>query len=470
MKFEFKNLGAIDQAEVELAPLTLICGRNNTGKTYVTYAIYALLATWRGLIDWKIDVVDMDKLLSHGAVSIDMQAKFVNQWDEARQMVGKRWKAYLPHALAAPLSRFHNTELTFHLDIGDEWRRNVFKKEFRSEKGRILYSVEKAENSTIVELVAIKDEDGDGLPIYALEDFIAQALLESVLQIYLPTVFMVSTERTGAVAFKEELNLTKNKLVNFLTKMDANKDSGQTIHPGHLFDAVYKQGYPLPVEKNVEFVNRLASLEGRTGPLLAQHPELSSRFEAIAGGRYETNKDGITHFVPKGSNTKLQLSEASSAARSLVVFWYWLKAQASAGQMLLMDEPELNLHPENQRALARLLAKLVQLGVQVLITTHSDTMLREFNTLIMLARDLPHMAAVRERFGYAADDGLAPERVRLYVANGKPKTATGRAKKNAVSTLECIKPDARLGLTAEIFDQTITEMNDIQDALRYGGV
>lgn len=470
MKFEFKHLGAIDQAAVDLAPLTLICGRNNTGKTYVTYAIYALLANWRELIDWKIDNFDMENLLTHGAVSIDMQAKFVNQWDKTRQRVGQRWKAYLPHALAAPAQRFQDTDLVFRLDIGNEWQQQGFKKDFRSEKGKILFSVEKAENSATVELVAIQDEDGAGLPLFALEDFVAQALLESVLLPYMPTVFMVSTERTGAVAFKEELNLTKNKLVNLLTKMDSSKNAGRTLHPSHLFDAVYKQGYPLPVEKNVEFVNRLAALEGYTGPLMEQYPELGSRFEAIAGGRYETNKDGITHFVPKGSHTKLQLSEASSAARSLVVFWYWLKAQASAGHMLLMDEPELNLHPENQRALARLLAKLVQLGVRVLITTHSDTLLREFNTLIMMARNLPHMAAVRNQFGYAIDEGLPPELVRLYVANGKAKTATGRVKKGAVSTLECIQPDTRLGLAAEIFDHTIIEMNDIQDALRYGGV
>lgn len=467
MKFQFKNLGAIDQAEVELAPLTLICGRNNTGKTYVTYAIYALLATWRRLIDWQIDAADMERLLNDGAVSIDMEAKFVAHWGKTSEIIGQRWKDYLHNALAAPAERFRRTELAFHLVIDDEWKQKAFKKDIRSEQGKIIYSAEKLPNSSVIEFLALTDDENRELPSFALKDFVSQALLEAVLKSYLPTVFMVSTERTGAVAFKEELNLTKNKLVNFLAKMDSGKDS---IHPGHLFEAVYKQGYPLPVESNVEFVNRLASLEGRTGALLEQHPVLSSSFEMIAGGRYETNKEGVTQFIPRGTSTKLQLSEASSAVRSLVVFWYWLKAQASPGQMLLIDEPELNLHPENQRAFARLLVKLVRLGVRVLITTHSDTMIREFNTLIMMARNLPHVAAVREQFGYAQDEYLPPQDVRLYVANGKPKTASGRAKKNSISTLDCIVPDPRLGLAADIFDQTIIEMGQIQDALRYGAV
>ena len=34
MKIAIKNLGAIKQAEFTLGELTIICGGNNTGKTY----------------------------------------------------------------------------------------------------------------------------------------------------------------------------------------------------------------------------------------------------------------------------------------------------------------------------------------------------------------------------------------------------------------------------------------------------
>lgn len=468
MKFKFEKLGAIDEAIVELAPLTVICGKNNTGKTYITYAIYAFLSSWRQLIGWQVSDESMRKLQSSGTVSVDMKEQFSSNWEDIRFKVGENWKDYLPQALASPHKRFEETKLTFDFDLDDLWIKAPFKKEYRSDEGKILFSAEKPENSSFVAFVALRDESSKDFPRYALEDFVSQALLEAVLLPYLPTAFMVSTERTGAVAFKEELNLTKNKIVTLLTKMEAGKE--MHLHPGKLFEAVYKRGYPLPVESNVQFVNRLGSIEGRTSSLIEAHPDLLTDFENIAGGRYDTDKEGVTCFVPKGVSVKLQLSEASSAARSLVVFWYWLKAQASVGDILLIDEPELNLHPENQRNLARLLAKLINLGIRVLITTHSDTIIREFNTLIMMARNLPHMAAVRERFGYSPDEGLAPDRVRLYVANGKPRTATGRAKKGGISTLKCIQPDARLGLAAEIFDQTIIEMNDIQDALRYGGI
>ncbi|MEX8133713.1 AAA family ATPase [Acinetobacter nosocomialis] len=46
MKFEFKNLGPIHQGEIELADLTVLCGKNNTGKTYVTNALYSFFQNW----------------------------------------------------------------------------------------------------------------------------------------------------------------------------------------------------------------------------------------------------------------------------------------------------------------------------------------------------------------------------------------------------------------------------------------
>jgi len=37
-----ENLGVIKYAEIEMGNLTILCGMNNSGKTYVTYVIYGL--------------------------------------------------------------------------------------------------------------------------------------------------------------------------------------------------------------------------------------------------------------------------------------------------------------------------------------------------------------------------------------------------------------------------------------------
>ncbi|MCB1194076.1 MAG: AAA family ATPase [Leptospiraceae bacterium] len=48
MKFKIRNLGIIGKAEIDLSKdLILLCGQNNTGKTFITYAIYGLLKSFK---------------------------------------------------------------------------------------------------------------------------------------------------------------------------------------------------------------------------------------------------------------------------------------------------------------------------------------------------------------------------------------------------------------------------------------
>ena len=55
LTFTFKNIGPIKDAALELGDLTIIAGRNNTGKTYLAYTLYGFLKTWDtwpGVITW----------------------------------------------------------------------------------------------------------------------------------------------------------------------------------------------------------------------------------------------------------------------------------------------------------------------------------------------------------------------------------------------------------------------------------
>ena len=62
MKFRFKNLGPIEDAELELSDLTIIAGRNNTGKTYMVYTLYGFL---RSLREYVSRVLSPDYLQRH---------------------------------------------------------------------------------------------------------------------------------------------------------------------------------------------------------------------------------------------------------------------------------------------------------------------------------------------------------------------------------------------------------------------
>ena len=59
-----------------------------------------------------------------------------------------------------------------------------------------------------------------------------------------------------------------------------------------------------------------------------------------------------------------------------------LRGGLEPGDTLIIDEIEAHLHPAAQTQMATLLARLVRAGVRVLITTHSDWLLKELGNLM----------------------------------------------------------------------------------------
>lgn len=465
MKLIFENLGAIARGNLELADLTILCGQNNTGKTYVTYALYCLLKSWTSLTRITL-TSEMHDLNINGVVQIDIQEKIVNAWPEISKSVLENFLDAFPAMLASRADLFENTKLDWEMVFGSQWKTREIKSELRSAQGNLLLTIAKPAESTVAEITAASQQAKDLASGFGINDFLSDALVNIVLTDALPDVFMASSERTGATIFRRDLNLAKNSVVDLLAQL--HKDGASDINPGKVFATLYQRNYARPVDDNVRFANTLPGTDSEIGELAKAHPELLDHFGIIVGGQYVTNKDGVTYFQPTKTKLKLGLGETSSAVRSLLIIWYWLKYQAKSGGMLMIDEPELNLHPDNQRRFARFIARLVNFGVRVFITTHSDTIIREFNTLIMLSRDLPHFFKVREKHGYTIDEQLAYDKVALYVTGKAKFDIEGATNQRTLTTLIKSLPDPKLGLDVKSFDLTIMDMNQIQDDLRYG--
>ena len=93
----------------------------------------------------------------------------------------------------------------------------------------------------------------------------------------------------------------------------------------------------------------------------------------------------------------------------LVLF---LKYLVNPGDLLILEEPESHLHPAAQRQLARGIVRLVNSGVRVLITTHSDIMISQINNLLALRQASPELIA---EGGFETEDFLSGEQVGAYL-------------------------------------------------------
>lgn len=89
-------------------------------------------------------------------------------------------------------------------------------------------------------------------------------------------------------------------------------------------------------------------------------------------------------------------------------------------------------------------------GVKVLVSTHSDYLIKEMNNLIMLNSNFEKKTEVVKRLNYEESDYLDPGRIRAYIA-----------KENTLTRCEIDK----FGIDMPNFDETINSINSVANEL-----
>lgn len=461
MKIHLKELGPLRDADFELGDLTIICGNNNTGKTYATYGLFGFLTFWREAFRLDIPLSRMDELFETGTTLISIN-EYTQKADKIIRRGCEAYKEQLPIVFSSPIKRFEKS--SFQVAIDSKCDINPiepFELTLGAAKSQ-LFTIKKEVNDPNVSITLLVSAQSLKIPKDIVVRTIADALKDILFGHLFPKPFLASAERTGAAIFRKELNFRKRRMLDELHKSD-------DVDP---YDVLFniKNDYPLPVEANVEFARSLESIFKKTSFIAREHKALLNEFADIIGGNYEVTKNDELLYVQKKGKMKLSLDESSSAVRSLLDVGFYLRHQAERGDILMIDEPELNLHPSNQRKVARLLAKLVNIGIKVFITTHSDYIVKEINTLMLLKRDEPHLLKIRQDEKYAVDELLEPKQIRLYMAKEARRLIDGNTNKTKCQTLVPAQIDLdEGGIEVSTFDDTIDEMNRIQDEILWGG-
>ncbi|MDJ0796735.1 MAG: ATP-binding protein [Calothrix sp. MO_167.B12] len=460
MKIKVKNLGVLKQAEFTLGDITIICGKNNTGKTYATYALFGFLYTWQRIFSIKINDNYIKKLLTDGVIILDIK-EYVQQAQQIVQNACHKYTQQLSRIFATSVDRFKETEFQVIMNIQNINFSSSFE-QIMSTANAELFSITKNEESTDLFITLLVEKEQVKIPTNIIERIIADALKDIIFVQLFPRPFIASAERTGAAIFRQELNFPRNRLLEEIGQTDKN------INPMELLFKDYGD-YALPIKTNMDFTRQLETIVKKTSFITENHPDVLADFADIIGGEYTVTRNDELYYVPKkNKRLKLSMDESSSAVRSLLDIGFYLRHEAQIGDLLMVDEPELNLHPENQRRIARLFARLVNLGIKVFITTHSDYIIKELNTLIMLNHDKPYLKEIAEVEGYKSTELISHEKIKVYIAEEALIQLEGRTRKTKCQTLTMADISPELGVEARSFDTTIETMNRIQEAIVWG--
>ena len=464
MNILVKNLGAIKQAELKLGKFTIICGANNTGKTYVTYALFGFLDFWYKTFNIPVDAKYVEILLKQGFISINTN-DFTQNAQKILNDACLEYSSKLAGVYSAQKKLFENSKFEILLEENDiKLKSEVFELKIRPGSSNTdIFILRKEENSNELIITLLLEGTNTKIPQFIIKQTIGDALKRIIFGNLLPNPFIASAERTGSAIFRKELDFARSRLIKELSKTD------KEIDP---FKLLMKEtsGYALPVEANVEFIRQLESLSKSNSFIAENHKEILNDFSNIIGGEYQVNREDELYFIPKNtSRIKLKMGESSSAVRSMLDIGFYLRHVAQKGDLLMVDEPELNLHPENQRKVARLFVGLIHLGINIFITTHSDYIIKELNTMLMLNSSKPYILEIAKNEGYQKNELLGMDEICVYIADMANLKLDGNIRATKCQTLIKAEINQEQGIEAKSFDKTIDDMNRIQDAIFFGG-
>ena len=455
MKLKINDFGAIDQGTIDLSKrINLLCGPNGTGKTYFSYLIYGLLKNKlhvRGYEDVAI------RLFNDRQVVMEIELEDVQHYRDEMLKDTKADMDILFGISADTKDRiFKNCDISFDESIED-FKDRIFTSSIKAilEINNMNVELEKASNSMSITL-RIVDEN---IPSDMMQMF-SYVLYSSIL--YTLAIYPISrvqvfpVERNSIYTFSKELSIRKQEAIDSIQLL---ADREKKINRLDLFfNTMNSRRYPLPIRDGLLIAEDLAEIKKQKSVFFNFAEEMENE---LLHGKVQISNDGEIQFVPeKARRTALPIQMSASIVKTLSSLIVYLKHIANANDLIIIDEPEINLHPSNQVLLARILARLANRGFRLLVSTHSDYIIREFNNLIMLSnRNNETIQKIREENGYNSEEYINLSDINVHSFKYKGKTS----KKVSVSPVKIDK----FGFSIEVIDNVIERMNEVADKLYY---
>jgi len=435
-KIEICNLGAIEQAEIDLKPLTIFIGDNNTGKTWVAYTLSAILgpAGWGqytrayvlGNTSETYPPLDnaIQQIQDEGNATIDL-VKFAELYGETYfNGVAKLSREWMRDFLSTERVTFDNLKIQVTL----KEMRLKFLNQVKTLSLEKKLSVGQTRKKALLNALKESGEaklyfytEGDTLeklPFRAVKDFLVRNTFQTLHQAIYPDSYTFPTERTTFITFPFVRGEPKEKSVT--TDTDSKEEDARPLSTPviHFLKLIIDSLQSDPLEREEK---------AKANPSTQNYLELAHILEKeilrgsvdFSKPRTEPQRDLLFH--PK-KNISIEIPLVSSMVKELSPLVLYLRYLAKRGEWLIIDEPEMNLHPQAQAQLIEFLAMLVNADLHILFTTHSPYMVDHLVNL-MKAATLNNKEEAKKLFYLQRTEAFIPkEYVSVYLfENGTAK-------------------------------------------------
>ena len=428
-----KNLGPLVEGTVELRPLTIFVGPSNTGKSYMASAIYATAMAADDFTHFG-PIGEFSEGENSGAA-----AKFFWEWANRQgrkeTSVSELPVASLPQNVCDGFNDLVLQRLMFlQAEIVSRIRQLHGKEPGFVRRGSDAkdFQLDIHPELPMLRLKVRLSDDGKPLPDFDTSHIV---LPLSALE-WIPDFIKASEDGRSGFLIADVLSTwaIQSAILELPSPSHYLPAARSGIVQGHkvLAAALARQSRRIGLEPmNIpslpgaatEFLGSLIELDksevGRPGFTSELSAAINFIESNVLNGKIDMDESsGLLMpeivYLPEKYGTvaeKFTLEHTSSMVSELAPLILFLKYRVNPGDLLILEEPEAHLHPAAQLRLARGIARLVNAGVRVLITTHSSDFMGQIDNLISLSNVDQETA---ESLGLASEECLRPEQVSAY--------------------------------------------------------
>lgn len=364
MKLKIKNIGKISHATIELNGITIIAGPNDSAKSTIGKVLYSVFNSFYNLEE-KIHEGKVDSILRQLANGLNLSPGFISR---------VRSNRVLSNLLLEYTTEYNSDYSLLKRDLLNLIQENSITDDLNSKK------IDEVVQSTIKILELPKDR--------ILENIITENMNaefnNQVNNIYHP-------EEVAEISLTIRKEKTTIQLQNNKVKSVSNKYHLSTeviyIDDPYILDGVgpnFIHLFPNRASNHKQNL-RLKLLDVGDRQLnIIDDLLMSDRIELIENKINEINDGHIVQtkgeygYKGKKHNAVLNLQNVSTGLKTFIIIKTLLtNGSLEQNGVLILDEPEIHLHPKWQLVLAEIIVLIQkELSMHILLNTHSPYFLR----------------------------------------------------------------------------------------------
>ena len=405
MELLIKNLGSIrnNNQTIDLTKkFYTFIGYNNSGKTLVSQLLWTIFNhdnIRKFSENNQIDslVIDSEKPIKKITINQELIDEILNKFSRfiEKEVVNT-------YNLDASIKEtiISSNKLIFQADI-KEFKDKSFRLTFVVDNDLEYLQISKGKGSLTINIkeLNIPEKVFDQIPRDLFErakPYKESVIIPSIIRVLLSPIqdtFFIPASRSFFPVFYQYIyEIERNKrseynrrLQELIENIDDDSDTNRDIFK-RLQEQLPKRSYTEPMNKVIESLYSLNTKK----KINSVYNSLIEKMSRLMGG--EITISSLESIAPIQFSFKFDESKdlpmylASSSVNQLTILYLYLKYWAKEkNNFLMIDEPEVNLHPENQIRLMDILVQFVtEHDNRVLITTHSPILTDILNNYVYL--------------------------------------------------------------------------------------